>query len=102
MEQVRGKSQRAACWLAAGLLTISAGVTPVVIAAPIAAAESATNQPGQSEQARSEQAISENSKVSSFGRYQGYSQERFDGWVTSSEYITTRDGTKLEIGRAHV
>ncbi|QYK12020.1 CocE/NonD family hydrolase [Shewanella rhizosphaerae] len=91
MEQVRGKSQRAACWLAAGLLTISAGVTPVVIAA----AESATNQPGQSEQALSEQALSENSKVSSFGHYQGYSQERFDGWVTNSEYITTRDGTKL-------
>ncbi|WP_193164851.1 CocE/NonD family hydrolase [Microbulbifer hainanensis] len=34
-------------------------------------------------------------KISEFGRYEGYSQERFDGWVTTSTYITTRDGTRL-------
>lgn len=35
------------------------------------------------------------SKVSSFGEYSGYSQERFDGWVRRSQYIEMPDGTKL-------
>jgi len=34
-------------------------------------------------------------KISEFGRYEGYSEERFSGWVTRSVYITTRDGTRL-------
>ncbi|SHE73117.1 hypothetical protein SAMN04487965_0530 [Microbulbifer donghaiensis] len=34
-------------------------------------------------------------KISEFGHYEGYSQARFDGWVTTSTYITTRDGTRL-------
>ena len=35
--------------------------------------------------------------VSSPGRYRGYSIPRFEGGVRTSEYLTTRDGTKLAI-----
>jgi len=34
-------------------------------------------------------------RVSSFREYNGYSQPVYDGWVRSSVYIPTRDGTRL-------
>jgi len=36
-------------------------------------------------------------KVSEFGRYEGYSEERFDGWVTTSRYVEMRDGVRLAV-----
>ncbi len=36
-------------------------------------------------------------RVSEFGVYEGYSEPRFDTWVTTSEYIETRDGTRLAV-----
>lgn len=36
-------------------------------------------------------------KVSRFGEYRGYSQERFSEWVRESQYITVRDGTRLAV-----
>lgn len=35
--------------------------------------------------------------VSEFGRYEGYSEARFDEWVTTSRYLEMRDGVKLAI-----
>jgi putative CocE/NonD family hydrolase len=34
-------------------------------------------------------------RVSRFGEYRGYSEPIYDSWARSSQYITTRDGTKL-------
>ena len=34
-------------------------------------------------------------RLSEFGVYEGYSEARFDSWVTTSQYIGTRDGTRL-------
>jgi len=36
-------------------------------------------------------------KVSEFGRYSGYSDAIYNGWVRSSQYVTTRDGTRLAV-----
>jgi len=36
-------------------------------------------------------------KISSFGRYSGYSEAVYDGWVRSSRYVTVRDGTRLAV-----
>jgi putative CocE/NonD family hydrolase len=36
-------------------------------------------------------------RVSEFGRYEGYSEPRFEEWVTSSRYLEMRDGVKLAI-----
>ena len=36
-------------------------------------------------------------KVSTFGKYSGYSEAIYDGWVRSSQYVTVRDGTRLAI-----
>lgn len=36
-------------------------------------------------------------KVSSFGQYAGYSEPAYDGWVSSSRYLTVSDGTRLAI-----
>src|SRR4030042_2357463 len=36
-------------------------------------------------------------KVSSPGKYQGYSAPIYSEWVRSSQYIPARDGTKLAI-----
>ncbi len=65
------------CLLATGLLV--AGYSQ-------GSAKTDTDSPAQHQQVQ---------KVSEFGRYEGYSEERFNGWVTSSVYITTRDGTRL-------
>lgn len=35
--------------------------------------------------------------VSEFGRYEGYSEPRFDSWVTTSEYVEMRDGVRLAV-----
>jgi len=35
--------------------------------------------------------------ISEFGRYEGYSEPRFDRWVTSSQYVEMRDGVKLAV-----
>ena len=36
-------------------------------------------------------------KVSAFGRYWGYSEPIYDGWVRSSRYVAVRDGTWLAV-----
>jgi len=36
-------------------------------------------------------------KVSSFGKYSGYSEPVYDGWTHSSRYVTVRDGTRLAV-----
>ncbi|MFT7678304.1 MAG: putative CocE/NonD family hydrolase [Planctomycetota bacterium] len=36
-------------------------------------------------------------KISEFGRYEGWSVERFDGWSASSEYVEMRDGVRLAV-----
>jgi hypothetical protein len=36
-------------------------------------------------------------RVSEFGRYEGWSEELFDGWATSSVYVPMRDGVKLAV-----
>jgi putative CocE/NonD family hydrolase len=40
---------------------------------------------------------SSTAKVSSFGKYSGYSEPVYDGWVRSSRYVTVRDGTRLAV-----
>jgi uncharacterized protein len=39
----------------------------------------------------------ETARVSSFGKYSGYSQAVYDGWERSSQYVTARDGTRLAV-----
>ncbi|MBD3415313.1 MAG: CocE/NonD family hydrolase [Candidatus Aminicenantes bacterium] len=39
----------------------------------------------------------EQEKISSFGKYKGYSEEKYDSFVRSSQYISMRDGTKIAI-----
>jgi len=36
-------------------------------------------------------------KISEFGRYEGYSEPRFNEWVTFSQYVEMRDGVKLAV-----
>ncbi|WP_419950887.1 CocE/NonD family hydrolase [Candidatus Palauibacter sp.] len=36
-------------------------------------------------------------RVSEFGRYEGYSEPRYDGWVTTSRYVEMRDGVRLAV-----
>jgi len=36
-------------------------------------------------------------RISKFGEYSGYSEEKYDSWVRSSQYITMRDGIKLAV-----
>ncbi|MEM1452351.1 MAG: CocE/NonD family hydrolase [Planctomycetota bacterium] len=36
-------------------------------------------------------------RVSEFGRYEGWSEERFDGWKTTSRYVEMRDGVRLAV-----
>ncbi|MBM4187566.1 MAG: CocE/NonD family hydrolase [Gemmatimonadetes bacterium] len=38
-----------------------------------------------------------NGKVSEFGRYQGYTEAKYDSWVRTSQYVTARDGTRLAV-----
>ena len=35
--------------------------------------------------------------VSSFGRYEGFSEEKYDSWQRTSQYLTMQDGVKLAI-----
>ena len=35
--------------------------------------------------------------VSEFGRYEGYSEPRYDGWITTSRYVEMRDGVRLAV-----
>jgi putative CocE/NonD family hydrolase len=41
------------------------------------------------------------SRVSKFGEYSGYSKALYDGWVRTSQYVTVRDGTKLAVDIVH-
>ncbi len=34
-------------------------------------------------------------RVSTLGRYEGYSEAVYDGWVRTSQYVTVRDGTRI-------
>lgn len=36
-------------------------------------------------------------KVSEFGKYSGYSEAVYDGWVRTSQYVPMRDGTRLAV-----
>ncbi len=36
-------------------------------------------------------------RISVFGKYSGYSEALYDGWVRSSRYVTARDGTRLAV-----
>ena len=36
-------------------------------------------------------------RVSEFGRYEGYTEPRYDGWVTTSRYVEMRDGVRLAV-----
>jgi uncharacterized protein len=36
-------------------------------------------------------------KVSEFGKYSGYSEAVYDGWVRRSQYVPMRDGTRLAV-----
>lgn len=36
-------------------------------------------------------------RLSEFGAYEGYSEARFDSWVRTSQYVATRDGTRLAV-----
>ncbi|HEV2851236.1 MAG TPA: CocE/NonD family hydrolase [Thermoanaerobaculia bacterium] len=45
----------------------------------------------------SSQAAVPEKRVSSFGKYSGYSEAVYDGWVRSSQYVTVRDGTRLAV-----
>ncbi|MGE0555968.1 MAG: CocE/NonD family hydrolase [Gemmatimonadales bacterium] len=36
-------------------------------------------------------------RISEFGRYEGYSEERFPEWVNTSRYVEMRDGVKLAV-----
>jgi len=36
-------------------------------------------------------------RKSSFGEYEGFSSERFDGWETTSVYVEMRDGVRLAV-----
>lgn len=38
-----------------------------------------------------------NTKVSKFGEYRGYSNEKFEKWVLASQYVEMRDGVKLAV-----
>ena len=42
-------------------------------------------------------AAAKTAKVSAFGRYSGYSEPVYDGWVRSSRYVAVRDGTRLAV-----
>ncbi|MCG8466707.1 MAG: CocE/NonD family hydrolase [Gemmatimonadetes bacterium] len=42
-------------------------------------------------------AAPETERVSEFGRYEGYSEPRFDGWVTESRYVEMRDGVRIAV-----
>jgi uncharacterized protein len=37
------------------------------------------------------------SRVSQFGRYEGWSEPRYTSWIRTSEYVTVRDGTRLAV-----
>ncbi len=39
----------------------------------------------------------EPSRISEFGRYEGYSQQQFDQWIVTSEYVEMRDKVRLAI-----
>ena len=36
-------------------------------------------------------------RISTLGRYEGYSEAVYDGWTRSSQYVTVRDGTRIAI-----
>jgi putative CocE/NonD family hydrolase len=36
-------------------------------------------------------------QFSEFGKYKGYSEEKYDGWKRNSQYVTMRDGVKIAV-----
>lgn len=42
-------------------------------------------------------ATDDGARISRFGEYEGYSPRLFDEWAVSSQYVATRDGTKLAL-----
>jgi putative CocE/NonD family hydrolase len=43
------------------------------------------------------EANAQENKISELGRYEGYSEPVYSGWVRTSQYVTVRDGTKLAV-----
>jgi len=43
------------------------------------------------------EANAQEGNVSELGRYEGYSEPIYSGWVRTSQYVTVRDGTKLAV-----
>jgi putative CocE/NonD family hydrolase len=43
------------------------------------------------------EAVAEPGKVSKFGEYEGFSEEKFTEWVNTSRYVQMRDGVKLAV-----
>lgn len=48
-------------------------------------------------QAQTASPVETKAKVSEFGKYSGYSEPIYDGWVRSSRYVTVRDGTRIAV-----
>ncbi len=46
---------------------------------------------------RGEQNTAAEKKISSPGKYEGYSKPLYDGWVRRSQYVPVRDGTRLAV-----
>ena len=36
-------------------------------------------------------------RISAFGRYDGWTEARYTTWIRTSEYVTVRDGTRLAV-----
>lgn len=36
-------------------------------------------------------------RISEFGRYEGFSDAKYTGWIRTAEYVTVRDGTRLAV-----
>jgi len=41
--------------------------------------------------------VQEAERISKFGEYKGYSEDSYDSWVRTSQYLTMRDGIKIAI-----
>ena len=52
---------------------------------------------GDPGQGAADPVAADDGRVSEFGRYEGYSEPRFDDWVTESRYVEMRDGVRLAV-----
>jgi len=52
---------------------------------------------GPADQAAETASEADDSRISEFGRYEGYSEALYDGWENTSRYVEMRDGTRLAV-----